>query len=227
MDGQLDTHFINYVEQKHTNHKFLRVDSDVIDKLIPKNETKETSWTEGEQDEMRDVFNAQLPKEGGMYIVNFEALGESADPVVITRSEFMRRMKEMAAMNPGMGFYGAMDDQFTLVVNTDHKLVKEVLADEQKAMADKLEPITFEIKEYESKHTEIDELNKGKKEDEIPQVDKDRKKEYSDKINELKKQKQELLQEYGKDNKIVGQLIDLALLANGCLLYTSPSPRDS
>lgn len=185
--------------------------------MIPKNETKETSWTEGEQDEMRDVFNAQLPKEGGMYIVNFEALGESADPVVITRSEFMRRMKEMAAMNPGMGFYGAMDDQFTLVVNTDHKLVKEVLADEQKAMADKLEPITFEIKEYESKHTEIDELNKGKKEDEIPQVDKDRKKEYSDKINELKKQKQELLQEYGKDNKIVGQLIDLALLANGLL----------
>lgn len=112
---------------------------------------------------------------------------------------------------------GLWDDQFTLVVNTDHKLVKEVLADEQKAMADKLEPITFEIKEYESKHTEIDELNKGKKEDEIPQVDKDRKKEYSDKINELKKQKQELLQEYGKDNKIVGQLIDLALLANGLL----------
>ncbi len=217
MDGQLDTHFINYTEQKNTNHKFLRVDSDVIDKLIPKNETKETSWSEAEQEEMRDVFNSQLPKEGVMYMVNFEALGESADPVVITRSEFMRRMKEMAAMNPGMGFYGAMDDQFTLVVNTDHKLVKGVLADEQKEMAAKLEPIDFEIKENEGKQIEIDELNKDKKDEEIPQVDKDRKKEYSDKVNELKKQKQELLQEYGRGNKIVGQLIDLALLANGLL----------
>ena len=153
---------------------------------------------------MKDVFNAQLPKEGGMYVVNFEALGETADPVLITRSEFMRRMKEMAAMNPGMGFYGAMDDQFTLVVNTDHKLVKNILADEQKEMAAKLEPIDFEIKENEGKKTEIDELNKGKKE-------------YDDKINGLRKQKQELLQEYGKGNQVVGQLIDLALLANGLL----------
>ena len=201
----------------NADHKFLRVDSDVIDKLIPKNETKETDWSEAEQEEMKDVFNAQLPKEGGMYVVNFEALGETADPVLITRSEFMRRMKEMAAMNPGMGFYGAMDDQFTLVVNTDHKLVKNILADEQKEMAAKLEPIDFEIKENEGKKTEIDELNKGKKEDEIPQVDKDRKKEYDDKINGLRKQKQELLQEYGKGNQVVGQLIDLALLANGLL----------
>ena len=162
MDGQLDTHFINHIEQKNADHKFLRVDSDVIDKLIPKNETKETDWSEAEQEEMKDVFNAQLPKEGGMYVVNFEALGETADPVLITRSEFMRRMKEMAAMNPGMGFSGAMDDQF-------------------------------------------------------PQVDKDRKKEYDDKINGLRKQKQELLQEYGKGNQVVGQLIDLALLANGLL----------
>ena len=107
--------------------------------------------------------------------------------------------------------------QFTLVVNTDHKLVKNILADEQKEMAAKLEPIDFEIKENEGKKTEIDELNKGKKEDEIPQVDKDRKKEYDDKINGLRKPKQELLQEYGKGNQVVGQLIDLALLANGLL----------
>ena len=116
-----------------------------------------------------------------------------------------------------MGFYGAMGDQYTLVVNTDHKLVKDVLKDEQQQMKDKLEPIDFEIKENESKITEIDELNKDKKADEIPQVDKDRKKEHSDKIDELKKQKQSLLEEYGKGNKIVGQLIDLALLANGLL----------
>ncbi len=217
MDGQLDTHFINYIEQKNANHKLLRVDSDVVDKLIPKADAKMTEWSEVEQGEIRDVFNAQLPKEGGMYMVNFEALGESSDPVVVTRSEFMRRMKEMSAMNPGMGFYGAMGDQYTLVVNTDHKLVKDVLKDEQQQMKDKLEPIDFEIKENESKITEIDELNKDKKADEIPQVDKDRKKEHSDKIDELKKQKQSLLEEYGKGNKIVGQLIDLALLANGLL----------
>lgn len=217
LNGQLDTHFINYVEQKNANHKLLRVDSDVVDKLIPKSDIKATEWSEGEQSEIRDVFNSQLPKEGGMYMVNFEALGESAEPVIVTRSEFMRRMKEMAAMNPGMGFYGAMGDQYTLVVNTDHKLVKDVLKDEQQQMKETLEPIDFEIRENEGKKTEIDELNKGKKEEEIPQVDKDRKKEYADKIDELKKQKQTLLEEYGKGNKIVGQLIDLALLANGLL----------
>lgn len=217
LNGQLDTHFINYVEQKNANHKLLRVDSDVVDKLIPKSDIKATEWSEGEQSEIRDVFNSQLPKEGGMYMVNFEALGESAEPVIVTRSEFMRRMKEMAAMNPGMGFYGAMGDQYTLVVNTDHKLVKDVLQDEQQQMKETLEPIDFEIRENEGKKTEIDELNKGKKEEEIPQVDKDRKKEYADKIDELKKQKQTLLEEYGKGNKIVGQLIDLALLANGLL----------
>ena len=149
--------------------------------------------------------------------MNFESLGENADPVVITRSEFMRRMKEMAAMNPGMGFYGAMNDQFTLVVNTDHKLVKGVLEDERKSMADKLQPIDSEMKDIESKKAEIDALNKDKKEEEIPQVDKDRKQEYSDKLENLRKQKQSLLQEYSKGNKIVGQLIDLALLANGLL----------
>lgn len=217
MDGQLDTHFINHLEQKHSDHKFLRVDSDVIDKLIQKDEVKASDWTEGEQEEMRDVFNAQLPKEGGMYLVNFEALGENADPVVITRSEFMRRMKEMAAMNPGMGFYGAMGDQFTLVVNTDHKLVKGVLEDERTVMSEKLNPINAEIKDVEAKKAEIDALNKDKKEEEIPQVDKDRKKEYSEQLEKLRKDKQVLLQEYGKGNQIVGQLIDLALLANGLL----------
>lgn len=217
MDGQLDTHFINHLEQKNANHKFLRVDSDVIDKLIPNADSRETSWSEAEQSEIRDVFTAQLPKEGGMYMVNFEALGAQADPVVITRSEFMRRMKEMAAMSPGMGFYGAMGDQFTLVVNTDHPLVAGILEDEKQKMSAQLEPIDFEIRENEGKKTELDELNKDKKEEEIPQVDKDRKKEYTDKIEELRKQKQILLEEYGKGNKIVGQLIDLALLANGLL----------
>lgn len=217
MDGQLDTHFINYLEQKNADHKYLRVDSDVIEKLIQKEDVRQSDLTEAEQAELRPVFSSQLPKDNGLFMVNFEALGEDGEPVVVTRSEFMRRMKEMAAMNPGMGFYGAMGDQYTLVVNTDHKLVKSVLEDEKKEMSDKLEPIDFEIRENEGKKTELNELNKDKKEEEIPQVDKDRLKEYDGKIEELKKQKENMLEEYGKGNKIVGQLIDLALLANGLL----------
>ena len=217
MDGQLDTHFINHLEQKNSDHRFVRVDSDVIDKLIPKEETKEVALSHEEQEELRAVFTSQLPKEEGMFMVNFEAMGENGDPVIVTRSEFMRRMKEMAAMNPGMGFYGAMGDQYTLVVNTDHKLVNTILENEKKEMSAQLEPINFEIKETEKKQAELDELNKGKKDEEIPQVDKDRKSEYSKTISDLNKQKNSLLEEYGKGNKVVGQLIDLALLANGLL----------
>ncbi len=217
MDGQLDTHFINHLEQKNSDHRFVRVDSDVIDKLIPKEETKEVSLSHEEQEELRAVFTSQLPKEDGMFMVNFEAMGENGDPVIVTRSEFMRRMKEMAAMNPGMGFYGAMGDQYTLVVNTDHKLVNTILENEKKEMSARLEPINFEIKETEKKEAELDELNKGKKDEEIPQVDKDRKSEYHKTIADLNKQKNSLLEEYGKGNKVVGQLIDLALLANGLL----------
>ena len=217
MDGLLDTHFINNLEQKNSDHRFVRVDSDVIDKLIPKEETKEVSLSHEEQEELRAVFTSQLPKEEGMFMVNFEAMGENGDPVIVTRSEFMRRMKEMAAMNPGMGFYGAMGDQYTLVVNTDHKLVNTILENEKKEMSARLEPINFEIKETEKKQAELDELNKGKKDEEIPQVDKDRKSEYHKTIADLNKQKNSLLEEYGKGNKVVGQLIDLALLANGLL----------
>ena len=217
MDGQLDTHFINHLEQKNSDHRFVRVDSDVIDKLIPKEETKEVALSHEEQEELRAVFTSQLPKEEGMFMVNFEAMGENGDPVIVTRSEFMRRMKEMAAMNPGMGFYGAMGDQYTLVVNTDHKLVNMILENEKKEMSAQLEPINFEIKETEKKQAELDELNKGKKDEEIPQVDKDRKSEYHKTIADLNKQKNSLLEEYGKGNKVIGQLIDLALLANGLL----------
>ena len=217
MDGQLDTHFINYLEQKHTDHKYLRVDADVLEKLIQKEDVRKTELSEAEQEELRPVFTSQLPKDNGMFFVNFEALGEDGDPVVVTRSEFMRRMKEMAAMNPGMGFYGAMGDQYTLVVNTDHKLVKGVLESERHEMTSKLEPINFEIREIEGKKTELEELNKGRKDEEIPQVDKDRLKEFNEKLDSMRKQKESLLEEYGKENKIVGQLIDLALLANGLL----------
>lgn len=217
MDGQLDTHFINHLEQKNAEHRFVRVDSDVIDKLISKGETKAVEWGHEEQESMRSVFSSQLPKEGGMYMVSFEALGENAEPVVVTRSEFMRRMKDMAAMSPGMSFYGSMGDQITLVVNTEHRLVKGILENEKQEMDAKLEPINAGMKDLEKRKAELDELNKDKKSDEIPQVDKDRKADYDKQLDNLRKQKESLLDEYGKGNKIVGQLIDLALLSNGLL----------
>ncbi|MCC8173080.1 MAG: molecular chaperone HtpG [Odoribacter sp.] len=217
MDGQLDTHFIGYLEQKNNDHKYLRVDADVVDKLIQKSDARQTDLTEAEQEELRPVFSAQLPKNDGVYMVSFEALGEDSEPVLITRSEFMRRMKEMASMNPGMGFYGAMGDQFNLVVNTDHKLVKKVIEEEHATLDAQLEPINFELKEVDKKKVELNALNEGKKEEEIPQVDKDRLSEFDTQIADLKKQKENMLEEYGKSNKIVGQLIDLALLSNGLL----------
>jgi len=215
MNGQLDTHFIGWLEQKNPNHKFARVDSDVIDNIIKKEDIKKTSLSETEQDEMKVVFNAMLPKKG--YMVNFEALGEEAEPVVITRSEFMRRMKEMSKLNPGMGFYGQMDDQMTLVVNTDHKLVKGILEDQKSKIGSEIKPLEEEIADTIAKNTEINTLNKDKKDEEIPQVDKDRKAENDKHIDELKKNRDAILEKYAKDNKIVSQLIDLGLLANGLL----------
>ena len=217
LNGQLDTHFINHVEQKNGDHRFVRVDSDVIDKLIAKAESKESHWSPEEQEELRPVFSSQLPKGEATYMVSFEAMGEEHEPVTVTRAEFMRRMKEMASLNPGMNFYGAMGDHYTLVVNTDHKLVNAVLAGEKQAVGEQLEPLNAEIREVEQKQAEIDGLNKGKKDEEIPQVDKDRKEEYQKTLSDLKKQKETLLEAYGGENKVVGQLIDLALLANGLL----------
>ena len=217
LDGQLDTHFINHLEQKTPDHRFVRVDAGTIDKLIPKADTRAVDWTADEQDNLRAVFTSRLPKDGAMYTVALEALGDTAEPVLVTRSEFMRRMKDMAALNPGMNFYGTLGDQLTLVVNTDHRLVKGILADEQQALADKLAPIADDIKDIEKKKADLDELNKDRKPDDIPQVDKDRRADYDKQLSDLRHQKETLLGDYAGGNPVVSQLIDLALLANGLL----------
>ncbi len=217
MDGQLDTHFIAMLEQKDENVRYVRVDSDVIDKLIQKTDAKQTTFTADEQEEMRMVFDTQLPKGEAMYYVTFEAMGADAEPVIVTRSEFMRRMKDMAAMNPQMSYFGSMGDQYNLVVNTDHALTQKVLSQEKSALGVAIEPLTTEIQALNGQIAEIDALNKDVKADEIPQSDKDRKSDLQKQIDDLKAKKGELLTNYGKDNKLVGQLIDLALLANGLL----------
>jgi molecular chaperone HtpG len=217
MNGQLDTHFINYLEQKESNTKYVRVDSDVVDKLIQKDETKETHLSEMERQELNPVFLSRLKREGSQFMVSFEALGENSSPVVITRAEFMRRMKEMSAMNPGMNFYGEMPDTYNLVINTDHALVDKIVEKKSSSLSDKLSDFNSKIDEFEKSKHELEELNKDKKDEEIPQVDKDRMNDFSKQIQDLKSEKDTVLEEFGKENNLVGQLVDLALLANGLL----------
>ncbi|MDR1274505.1 MAG: molecular chaperone HtpG, partial [Odoribacteraceae bacterium] len=197
LDGQLDAHFINHAERANADRRFARVDADVIDKLIPKSGSKESAWNADEQREARGIFTPLLRGEGASYSVSFESLGEEQEPLTITRSEFARRMKEMAAMNPSMSFYGAMDDHYTLVVNTDHRLTNALLADEKEALAGQLAPLRASIEEANRKKADLDALNKGKKEEEIPQVDKDRQSDLDKQLSGLKQQEDDLLAAYG------------------------------
>ncbi len=217
LDGTFDTPFINYMEQKNPDFRFMRVDSDVVEKLIVKEEAAKVALTQREQDDLRGIFTGQMPQTGGMYRVDFEAMGESADPVMITRSEFMRRMKDMAEINPEMGFYGKMGDQINLVVNTDHRLVKELLSEEKEALGDKMKPIVEERAGLQKQKDDIHALNKDVKNEDIPASDKDRLSDLDRQLADLGKKERDLLAAYGKENKRVGQLIDLALLSNGLL----------
>jgi molecular chaperone HtpG len=217
LDGQLDTHFINHLERKKSGIRFTRVDADVVDKLVSKEEERKTAWSDAEQEEARALFSSRLVGEGISYTVTFEALGEEREPVTVTRDEFSRRMKEMAATNPGMSFYGAMDDHYTLVVNTDHRLANTILSGEKAALGEQLAPLDDAIRAAEREKADIDDALAEKKPEEIPQPDKERQADAGKKLYDLKQQKETLLGDYGKENKLVGQLIDLALLSNGLL----------
>lgn len=217
MDGAFDTPFLNFMEQKNPDFRFTRVDSDVIDKLIVKEEGRKTELSQREQDDLRGIFGSRLPKEGGMYMVAFESMGEESDPVLITRSEFMRRMKDMAEINPEMNFYGKMGDQVNLVVNTDHRLVKELLSREKEDLASDMQPIAAERENLQKQKADIEALNKDVKPEDMPSSDKDRISDLDRQLNDLGKKERDILSRYGKENKVVGQLVDLALLSNGLL----------
>ena len=216
MDGQLDPHLINSLESKLKDSRFVRVDSDVVEKLIVKEDHKEVDLPVDEQNELRSVFEGALP-ENSHYWVSFEDLGETASPVIITRSEFMRRMKDMAAMNPAAGFYGNMPDSLNLVVNASHPLIKEVIKSKGKDLGVKLEVLNTQIKPIETESEEVKKKTKDKKDEEIPQAEKDAIEENEKLLEKLNDEKKTLLKEFGKDNKLVKQLIDLALLANNML----------
>lgn len=218
MDGQLDVPMINKLEQKLEKSRFTRVDSDVIDRLIVKDEQKGEKLPQDKQEILSTVFNGQLPKLNKTeFHVEVEPLGETAAPVIITQSEYMRRMKDMASIQPGMSFYGEMPDMFNMVLNSDHKLVKQVLDDAESACAEKLVPVESEIAMLKLRETELHKAHEGKKDEEIPTTEKDELKDVEQKLTEQKQQKDAIVNEYAASNKIVHQLIDLALLQNNML----------
>ena len=218
MDGQLDVHAIGQLEQKIEKTRFVRVDSDTIDRLILKADAPTVSLTDEQRQALQQVFRSRLPKMGKTdFVVTFEALGPSANPVMLTQGEFMRRMREMSAMQPGMSFYGEMPESYNLVLNTDHPLILSVLSDEEKACTDKLQPILSDIKGWEARQHDLREAQNKKKEDELTEAEKEDMTNTNRTLDELRSRRDTILTEYAAGNKVVGQLIDLALLANGLL----------
>lgn len=218
MDGQLDVPMINLLERKLEKSRFTRVDSDVIDRLIVKDTEKGEELSHDKSEMLSTIFSGQLPKlEKTEFHVEIQPMGEALAPIVITQAEYMRRMKEMASIQPGMSFYGEMPDMFSLVLNSDHRLVKEILADAESACAEKLVPVESELAMLNLEKAEMDKANAGKKEEEIPTADKDKLQDLNKKIEAQNNLKKEIVSTYAAGNNKVHQLIDLALLQNNML----------
>ncbi len=218
MDGQLDIAVVSMLEQKFDKVRFTRVDSDIIDNLIVKEDKKSEVLEAAKQEALSAMFKSQLPKmDKTEFYVVAQAMGESAAPVMITQSEYMRRMKEMASIQAGMSFYGDMPDMFNLVLNADHPLVKEVLAGEEQACAADIVPIQLSMDDTNKRRNDLKKSHEGKKDEEIPTAEKDELSELDKKWDELKTKKEAVLAGYASQNPVVRQLIDLALLQNGML----------
>ena len=218
LNGELDVAVIGLLERKFDKSRFTRVDADVIDRLIVKDEEKKEELDADKKELLNTVFTAQLPKsEKVNYNVEAQALGESQSPVIITQSEYMRRMKDMARIQPGMAFYGEMPDMYNLVLNTDHRLVKAVLSDSETAIGDQLNPFDAEIRGLTARKDAINQMNKDKKYDEISQESKDELSKVESDIEAQREQRKNTIVKATADNKVVKQLIDLALLQNGLL----------
>lgn len=218
MDGQLDVAMVSMLEQKLEKSRFTRVDSDVIDNLIVKEDKKSEALEATKQEALTAAFKSQLPKmEKVEFNVMTQALGENGAPVMITQSEYMRRMKEMANIQAGMSFYGEMPDMFNLVLNSDHKLVKEVLSDEEKECSAAIAPVQAELDEVTKRRDTLKKKQEGKKDEDIPVAEKDELNDLDKKWDNLKQQKESIFAGYAGKNKVVRQLIDLALLQNNML----------
>ena len=218
LDGQLDVPAIQMLEQKFEKSHFTRVDSDIIDRLIVKDDAPKSNLTEDESANLSQVFKSQMPKlEKTEFMVEVQSLGAEQRPVVITQNEWMRRMKEMSRFQQGMNFYAQMPDSLNMVLNADHPLVKRVLDDTKSATEEALKPIEAELKGQEARLAAIRQQQEKKKAEELTQDDKDMKADCEKAVEEQKQKKQQVLSDYARQNDIVHQLIDLALLQNGML----------
>ena len=218
MDGQLDTPLMAMLERKLEKTTFTRVDADVIDRLIKKEDTKRELLEAERADKLSSLFNSQMPRTDKVdYHVEAQPLGEDQLPVMITQSEYMRRMKEMARLQPGMSFYGDMPDMYTLVLNTDAPLIKQVLEDSEAATMEQLSPVEAEIRGLSARQAVLRQEQEKKKPEEVTQEEKDDLKKCGEDIQAENKKKNDILKEYADGNERVHQLIDLALLQNGML----------
>ncbi len=218
LDGQLDNPMVSMLEQKLEKTRFSRVDADIIDRLIQKEDKKESELAKDERTNLEQAFRSQLPKmEKTEFYVDVQALGEQTLPVIITQSEYMRRMKEASKFQAGMAFYAQMPDAFNLVLNSDHPLIKQVLEDGKTACAAELQPVESELKGLEARLAALHQSQNGKKPEEISQEEKDDLKNTEQSIEEQSTKKNGIIAAYAASNKVVHQLIDLALLQNGML----------
>ncbi len=218
LDGQLDAPLVGLLEQKFEKSRFTRVDADVIDRLIAKENNAENALTPQETERLAMVFKAEMPHiEKTEFQVEVQSMGESALPVIITQSEYMRRMKEMSRIQPGMTFYGEMPDMYNFIVNADHPVVKAILADANAQLNNTLAPVEAELKGLEARHTALESAFKDKKEEEISADDREMLKQCNDSISEQKQKEKEIFSAYAKGNRTISQLLDIALLQNGQL----------
>ena len=218
MDGQLDVALISLLERKFEKTRFTRVDSDTIENLILKEDFKTSTLAETRREVLTGIFESQLPSmDKKEFHVMTQAMGENGAPVMITQAEYMRRMKDMAAIQAGMSFYGDMPDMFNVLLNEEHPLVKRVLEDAEIACAEKLQPIDALKAEKENRRKELYDARSGKKDDEVPQSEKDELFEIEKEITAAKSQKEAVLAEYAAGNNTVKQLIDITLLQNNML----------
>ena len=218
MDGQLDVPMASMLEQKLEKSRFSRVDSDVIDRLIQKQDPTKTDLTTEQRDNLTEAFRSQMPVlDQKNFTVTVESLGADEMPVLVTQNEYMRRMKDMSRFQPGMSFYAQMADAYELVLNADHALVKDVLGKVDEATADALKPIDADMKGQQARLAVLHQEQSKKKPEEITEEEKKDLKDTEAKIDDLRKQRNGIVDNYAKDNKVIHQLIDLALLQNGML----------
>ena len=218
LDGDLDTPIVSMLEQKFEKSRFTRVDADIVDRLIVKDDQKKSELAAEDSENLSQVFRSQMPKlDKAEFNVEVQALGENGQPVVITQNEYMRRMKQMSQFQPGMSFYQQMPNSYTLVLNSDHALVKQVLADCNSNTAEVLKPILSELKGQQARLDALHQSQDKKKPEELTQEEKDDLQNTEKAVNEQKSKKTEVLDNYAKGNNVIHQLIDLALLQNGML----------